>query len=69
MIAAGEQSGNLSDVLLKIGKIYEEKINLTTKNLAIILEPVLLIIVWGVVLLIALSVIMPIYSLIGGMNK
>src|SRR3972149_7100504 len=69
MIVAGEQSGNLSDVLLKIGKIYEEKINLTTKNLAIILEPVLLIIVWVVVLLIALSVIMPIYSLIGGMNK
>ncbi len=69
MIAAGEESGKLSDSLLKIGEIFEKKASNTTKNLAVILEPVLLVIVWLGVLAVALSVILPIYSLIGGLNQ
>ena len=68
MIIAGEKSGNLADILLKIGRIYEEKTELTTKDLVTILEPVLLIIVWLGVVGVALSIILPIYSLIGNLN-
>lgn len=69
MISAGEQSGNLPDTLIKIGQIYEEKVELTTKNLTVILEPVLLVVVWLGVVGVALAIILPIYSLIGGINK
>lgn len=68
MIVAGERSGNLIPVLGKISEIYEEKIDLTSKNLSVILEPLLLFVVWLGVLFLALAVIMPIYGLVGGLN-
>lgn len=69
MIVTSEQSGSLKETLLGIGEMYEEKTDISTKNLATILEPVLLFIIWLAVLFVALSVIMPIYNLIGGFNK
>lgn len=69
MIVAAEQSGRLPETLIKIGQIYEEKTENTTKNLTVILEPILLIIVWLGVLAVALAVILPIYRLIGGLNQ
>jgi len=66
LVVAGEQSGTLSVSLLKIGQIYETKSDTTTKNLTVILEPILLVIVWLGVVAVALAVILPIYNLIGG---
>jgi type II secretory pathway component PulF len=68
LIVVGERSGTLSLTLLKIGKAYEVKSDTTTKNLTVILEPILLVIVWLGVVAVALAVILPIYSLIGGFN-
>jgi type IV pilus assembly protein PilC len=68
IIFVGEKSGRLSESFLKIGKNYEEKLDLTTKNLMVILEPVLLIIVWLGVVFLALAIILPVYSLIGQIN-
>ncbi|MDH4330631.1 MAG: type II secretion system F family protein [Candidatus Moranbacteria bacterium] len=68
MIITGEQSGNLPEVLQKIGRIFEDKTEITTKNLTVILEPVLLVIVWLGVIFVALAIILPIYSLIGGLS-
>lgn len=62
-IVAGERSGYLSKALLKIGVTYEEKIENSTKDLAVVIEPVLLFVVWIGVLVIALAVMLPIYSL------
>lgn len=69
MIMAGERSGSLPDVLKSIGKTYEQKSDTTTQNLETIIEPVLLVIVAGGVMVVAIAVILPIYSLIGGLNK
>jgi type II secretory pathway component PulF len=69
MINAGERSGSLSTILLKIGEIYQEKTELTAKNLTVILEPILLVIVWLGVLGIAMAIIMPIYGLVGNLNN
>ncbi|MGD8373437.1 MAG: type II secretion system F family protein [Candidatus Woesebacteria bacterium] len=65
---AGESSGNLSQSLLEIGKIYEEKSDTTAQNLQAVLEPILLVIVWLGVLSVAVAVILPIYSLVGGLQ-
>ncbi len=69
MIVAGEESGNLSKTLLKIGEIYENKTETTSKNLTVLLEPILLFIVWIGVVGVALAIVLPIYSLIGGLNQ
>lgn len=68
MLESGEQSGNLTNMLTKVGVTFEEKTETSTKNLSVMLEPILLIIVWGGVVMVALAVILPIYSLIGGLN-
>ena len=68
MIVAGEQSGTLPKTLRRIGEKYEEKVEETTRNLSVLIEPFLLFIVWIGVLSVALSVILPIYSLIGNLN-
>lgn len=65
---AGERSGSLPEAMLSIGKIYEEKADITTQNLEAILEPILLVIVWFGVLIVAVAVILPIYSLVGGLQ-
>ena len=66
LIVAGERSGTLSGTLLKIGQMFEGKADTSTKNLTVILEPILLVVVWVGVVAVALAVILPIYSLIGG---
>lgn len=68
LIVSGEQSGKLSEVLIEMSSSYEEKSETTTKDLTVILEPVLLVIIWLGVVGIALAVILPIYSLIGNLN-
>jgi type IV pilus assembly protein PilC len=69
VIATGEKSGSLSKAFMQISKIYEEKVDTTSKNLSIILEPILLVMVWLVVVALALAIILPIYSLIGNLNS
>jgi type IV pilus assembly protein PilC len=69
MIIAGERSGALPEVLLTFGRTYEQKSDLTTQNLETIIEPVLLVVVAGGVLMVAVAVILPIYSLVGGLNQ
>lgn len=69
IIMAGERSGSLPDVLLTIGHSYEQKSDTTTQNLETIIEPILLVVIAGGVMLVAVAVILPIYSLIGGLNQ
>lgn len=68
LVVTSEQSGNLPETLLKISTTFEERTENTTKNVTIILEPILLVVVWLGVVAVALAVILPIYNLIGGLN-
>lgn len=68
LIVTGEQSGNLAETFKKIGGIYEAKTETTAKNMTVLLEPILLVIVWLGVVAVAVAVILPLYSLIGNLN-
>ena len=68
MVMAGERSGSLPEVLKTIGRTYEQKADITTRNLEAIIEPALLVMVAVGVLIVAVSVLMPIYSLVGGLG-
>ena len=68
MILAAEKSGTFPETLIKVGEIYEAKTEITIKNITVILEPILLVIVWLGVLAVAVAIILPIYSLIGKFN-
>lgn len=68
MIIAAERSGQLAETLESIGDVYSQKADMTTENLEIIIEPIMLVIVAAGVLSVAVSVIIPIYSLVGNLG-
>lgn len=65
LMFAGEQSGKFAEVLLKIARTYENKTEETAKNLTVLLEPILLLIIFTGVIGVAMAVIMPIYGVLG----
>lgn len=69
IIVTGEKSGSLAKSMDNIGQVFEERAEITTKNVESIIEPVLLVIVWLGVLMVAISVLLPIYSLVGGLDR
>ncbi|RJO59196.1 type II secretion system F family protein [Candidatus Parcubacteria bacterium] len=68
LIVSGEQSGNLAAALIYVGKTFDEKVETSSKNLAVILEPILLVVVWLGVIAVAVAVILPIYNMLGNIN-
>ncbi len=62
MIEIGEKSGSLEEALFYIADFYEKDVDAATKNLANILEPILLIGVGLIVGTVAISILMPIYK-------
>ena len=65
MIEVGEETGKTSDVLEKLAEFFEEEVANATKNLSAVIEPVLMLIVGAVVGFFAISMIQPIYSMMG----
>lgn len=67
MTTVGEQTGNLSQILIRLADFYEEEITATTKNLSSIIEPILMLIIGGAVAIFAISIIQPIYSMMNSL--
>lgn len=63
MIAIGEESGQVDTVLGHIARFYDQETEMLTKNLSVLIEPVLMIVIGIAVGFMAVSVIMPIYDL------
>lgn len=65
MIEVGEETGQTAEILQKLAEFFEEEVASITANLASILEPILMLIIGAVVGFFAISMIQPMYSLLG----
>lgn len=63
MLAVGEETGSTETILVKVADFYEEEVDLALEQIGSIIEPVMIVIMGGMVGLIAASVMSPIASL------
>ena len=62
MIAVGEESGNLPDLLDKIAEFFEEDVATATKNLGSVIEPIMIILIGLIVGGMLLSLYLPMFT-------
>jgi type II secretory pathway component PulF len=62
MVKIGEDSGQIDSVLGHIAKFYDQEVEMMTKNLSTLLEPVLMVVIGIDVGFMAISILMPIYN-------
>lgn len=65
MIAIGEQTGQVDDILGELAEFYEEEVDQVMDTLPTIIEPLLILVLGGGVAGVAIAIISPMYSLTG----
>jgi len=68
MIMVGEETGNISDMLLEVADFYEAEVDAEVKNLATAIEPILLSVIGAMVLVLALGIFLPMWNLSSAMK-
>ena len=64
MMAIGEETGELSELLDEAAGFYEREVDHGLKNLASAIEPILIVVVGALVLLLALGIFLPLWEMI-----
>jgi type IV pilus assembly protein PilC len=62
MIAVGEETGNLDTMLSKVADFYEDEVAAAVKALTSILEPIMIVLVGGIVGFIVIAMYMPMFK-------
>ncbi|WP_205076488.1 type II secretion system F family protein [Trichococcus alkaliphilus] len=63
MIQVGESSGELDEMLKKVSEIYDQEVQESSDRLQALIEPVMIIFLSGIVGLIVLSIVVPMFSM------
>ncbi len=63
MLAVGEETGQIAQMLEEVAKFYEAEVERQTKDLSTIIEPILMLFIGAAVGFFALAMISPIYSI------
>jgi len=63
MIAVGDETGELDDLLLEVAQLYEREVDYEVRTLASQIEPILIVFLGVLVLMLALAVFLPMWDL------
>jgi len=68
MVAVGERSGELEAMLAKVADTYDEQVETAVTRFTAILQPVLILVMVGIVAVIILAVLLPLMDITSGME-
>lgn len=68
LVSAGEETGSLSSLLEKIADFYESRVDAALTTINALIEPVMIVVIGGFVLIFVLSMYMPIFQLAATMK-
>lgn len=68
LVAVSEKAGHLDEILATLSEFYDSEIDSSLKMLVSFIEPVMLSVIGIIIAFIALSIILPIYQLVGGIG-
>jgi len=63
MISAGEETGSLGEILSDVSEFYDRELRATIKAVTAAIEPLMIILMGGVVAFIAASILLPIFKM------
>ena len=63
MIAVGEETGDLDGLMFEIAGMYEREVEYEIKNLSANIEPIMIVLLGGLVLILALGIFLPMWDL------
>ena len=68
MIAIGEETGNIENMLDKVAEYYEEEAELATQSMSEMMQPLIIVVLGGLVGWMVLAMYQPMISMYGGMT-
>ena len=69
MVAVGEETGKLDDLLIHVSSYYDEQVDYTVNNLTSLIEPILIFVLGLGVLFMALGIFLPMWNLMSVFKK
>lgn len=63
MIAVGEESGSIDDLMAEVAEYYEREVDYDLKNMSAAIQPILIVGIGALVLVLALGVFLPMWEL------
>ena len=64
MIQVGEETGQIDQLLLEVSNFYDREVDYNLTRLSARIEPILLLIVAGMVLLLAMGIFLPMWNML-----
>lgn len=63
MVRVGEQTGEMDTMLTNLADYYEEEVDNFVKSISSLMEPVMIVFLGGIIMVIMLAIMLPIYSM------
>jgi type IV pilus assembly protein PilC len=63
MIAVGEKTGELDNMLSNLADYYEEEVDVAVKSISGLIEPIIIVVLGGTVAVILVAIMLPIYQI------
>ena len=63
MLSVGEETGQVDEMMDEVAGFYEREVDYDVKNLSATIEPVMIILLGGLILILALGVFLPMWDL------